>query len=202
MATKTYCKSRSQELLERQIIGCTWNTKNKQPKRKTKELNGKLIPYIIEEEEDQSEILKNYKVQDFALENLIELGATNDLTNEQQTANKQLTNEQQHHNNVNKVNIEEIEQEEVTQLDTYNFVKDNLNIAEYKYLEQDSNTFGFIAQDVAGTKVGSKFIHKDNEGYLSYDSGAYVNILAGALKEAINKIEKLESEIKTLKANN
>ena len=45
-------------------------------------------------------------------------------------------------------------------------------------------------------------IHKDNEGYLSYDSGAYVNILAGALKEAINKIEKLENEIEILKANN
>ena len=124
------------------------------------------------------------------------------VSNPNVSSDIRLTENIRYINNVNKVNIEEIEQEEVTQLDTYNFVKDDLNIAEYKYLEQENNTFGFIAQDVADTKVGSKFIHKDNEGYLSYDSGAYVNILAGALKEAINKIEKLENEIETLKANN
>ena len=84
----------------------------------------------------------------------------------------------------------------------YDFVKDELNIAEYNYLEEKKNTFGFIAQDLEQTKVGSSILTKDSEGFLAYDSGAYVNILAGALKEAISKIEKLESEIKILKANN
>ena len=84
----------------------------------------------------------------------------------------------------------------------YDFVKDELNLAKYNYINENDTTVGFIAQDIEKTKVGSEFIHSNDEGYLSYDSGAYVNILAGALKKAIEKIEVLENrlnEIKNLK---
>ena len=36
---------------------------------------------------------------------------------------------------------------------------------------------------------------------MSYDTMNYTNALAGALKEAINEIEKLKEEINILKAN-
>ena len=99
----------------------------------------------------------------------------------------------------NETTINELDTEVVTQLDNYNFVKDELNIAEYKYKCQDNNTFGFIAQDIVNTKVGSKIIHEDAEGYLAYDSGAYVNVLASALKETMNQVEQLKQEVAELK---
>ena len=115
-----------------------------------------------------------------------------------------ITSDARKKENIRYVNSEDYTTREdiITQANMYDFVKDELNIAEYNYLEEKKNTFGFIAQDLEQTKVGSSILTKDSEGFLAYDSGAYVNILAGALKEAISKIEKLESEIKILKANN
>ena len=107
---------------------------------------------------------------------------------------------------------------DLTHMDLYNFVKDDLNIATYDYIERkqededkSKNKIGFIAQDIVDTKVGSKLIKKDKveaetalfkEGdeTLSYDLTDYVNILAGALKTAINEIEVLKEKITELEA--
>lgn len=90
-------------------------------------------------------------------------------------------------------------EEAITQTDMYSFVKDDLHIAEYNYINSENSTFGFIAQDVINTKVGAKYVHTGEDGLLSYDSGGYVNVLAGALKEAMDKISNLEAEVKALK---
>lgn len=87
----------------------------------------------------------------------------------------------------------------ISTLDMYNFIKNDLNLAKYNYINEDSSTIGFIAQDIEKSKVGSEFINANDKGFLSYDSGAYINILAGALKKAIEKIEALEKEIEILK---
>ena len=92
--------------------------------------------------------------------------------------------------------------------DMYNFVKDDLKIATYKFKENiergDYRTeIGFIAQDILTTKVGSEIVEledKNNlDSNLSYNQGNYISVLAGALQQAITKIELLEQEIKSLK---
>lgn len=79
----------------------------------------------------------------------------------------------------------------------------------------DKLRMNFIAQDLLvnedGTdnKVGQMIVNPvavpteeiaEGKPYptLSYDSGMYVSVLAGALKEAINKIEQLEARIQEL----
>lgn len=72
---KTYYKSRGQELAERkQEQGTKWKTTNRQPVKKSKELNGRSIPYMVEEEIDQAEITEQFKPWDFSMENLEEIG--------------------------------------------------------------------------------------------------------------------------------
>ena len=72
---KTYYKSRGQELAERKTEpGTTWKTTNRQPVKKSKELNGRSIPYMVEEEIDQAEITEQFKPWDFSMENLEEIG--------------------------------------------------------------------------------------------------------------------------------
>ena len=83
----------------------------------------------------------------------------------------------------------------------YNFVKDELNLAKYKYKGEKEETFGFIAQDIQNTKLGKVIIHEDSNEMLSYDTGAYMNTIAGALQKAIEKIEILEARIKELEEN-
>lgn len=91
-------------------------------------------------------------------------------------------------------------------------------------IDKLSNKIGFIAQDIKGTKVGDLFIKEDivevepiaetlidtpttveedfpipnGETTLSYDLTDYVNILAGALKVAINKVEELTRKVEDL----
>ena len=90
--------------------------------------------------------------------------------------------------------------------DMYNFVKDTLYLTSYNYKEGSKNLkFGFIAQDLLNDKIGDNIIEAqqltDNEetSYLGYDTMNYTHTLAGALKVAINEIEKLKEEIKALK---
>lgn len=93
---------------------------------------------------------------------------------------------------------------EITTKDMYNFVKDELYPCMYNFIGDNELKYGFIAQDICNTKVGENIVTKeisegDTKNYMSYDTMNYTNALAGALKEAINEIEKLKEEIKTLK---
>ena len=122
MSSKTYCKSRSQELNERKIISSTWSTKNKQQVRKTKEINGKILPYIDEEEIDNSEEMAKYKPTDFSLENLITIGATSTLTEERVLPNTLLIMDNLNHQ-------AQIELNKMTAEDWYNkYINNNNNI--------------------------------------------------------------------------
>lgn len=90
---------------------------------------------------------------------------------------------------------------DITTQELYDFIKDELYLAEFNYKvpeyrqEEKSDSIGFIAQDIKGSKVGNKLL-KDNNGILSYDTATYINVLAGALQKAIEKIEILENKIK------
>ena len=93
----------------------------------------------------------------------------------------------------------------ITTQDMYNFIKDDLKLASYRYnvnLERGDTSvdYGFIAQDILYTKVGSEIVqledNSDLNSNLSYNQGNYIATLAGALQEAIKKIEVLESKIK------
>ena len=98
----------------------------------------------------------------------------------------------------------------ITKEDLFNFVKDDLKLTTYnikseKEEEKTNTSIGFIAQDVAFTKVGSVLIQNqqdlldgNEDNYLAYDTGTYVNILAGALQEEIKKREALEERLKAL----
>ena len=117
-----------------------------------------------------------------------------------------------------KENIKYINSDEsdVSYEDMYAFVKDDLELATYNLVEHDKLNMGFIAQDLLvnldGTdnKVGQMIVNpvpipteeeiEEGTPYptLSYDTGMYTSVLAGALKEAINKIEQLEARINEL----
>ena len=91
--------------------------------------------------------------------------------------------------------------------DMYDFVKDDLSMATYtmKDDKEQKLKYGFIAQDIINTKIGENIVYQDNneEGsFLGYDTMNYTSALAGALKQAINEIEKLKEEINNLKNNN
>lgn len=91
--------------------------------------------------------------------------------------------------------------------DLYNFVKNDLYLAKYNYKKSDKDTVGFIAQDLLEVNVeddkayniANTIVQVDEENNLSYDTGAYTSVIAGALKKAILKIEELEKEINSLK---
>ena len=101
---------------------------------------------------------------------------------------------------------------EINYNDMYNFVKNDLELATYNYINSEERHINFIAQDLLanedGTdnKVGQFIINpvpvpakediENGEPYplLSYNTNIYTSVLAGALKESIDKIEELESE--------
>ena len=96
----------------------------------------------------------------------------------------------------------------ITTKDMYEFIKDDLKLASYRCnvnLERGNTSvdYGFIAQDVLYTKVGSEIVQledKNNlDSNLSYNQGNYISTIAGALQEAIKEIENLKEEIKILK---
>lgn len=90
---------------------------------------------------------------------------------------------------------------DITTQELYDFIKEELYLAEFNYKvpeyrkDEKSDSIGFIAQDIKGSKVGNKLL-KDNNGILSYDSATYISVIAGALQKAIEKIEILENKIK------
>ena len=69
--------------------------------------------------------------------------------------------------------------------------------------EIQPDLFGFIAQDIKDTKIGSILIESGNEGdTLSYDASSYTTVIAGALQEAIIREEKDEKRITQLETKN
>ena len=125
--------------------------------------------------------------------------------------------------NVRSVSTDDI----ITYSDMYNFVKDDLELATYNFKsdENKEQKMNFIAQDLlynldgSDNKVGQMIVKpvavpteeeveerksklKEDDVYedpsLSYDMGMYISVLAGALKESLNKIEQLEARISEL----
>lgn len=108
----------------------------------------------------------------------------------------------------------------LTYEELYNFVKDDLGLATYNFIGDDKLRMNFIAQDLLanedGTdnKIGQMIVNPvavpteeeiaEGKPYptLSFDTGMYISVLAGALKEAINKIEQLEVRINELENKN
>ena len=86
----------------------------------------------------------------------------------------------------------------------YDFVKNELKLAEYDYNRQDGtyrvedHQVGFIAQDIINTEIGRKFCYEMNGG-LGFSATGYTTVIAKALQEAMQKIESLEKEIELLK---
>lgn len=116
---------------------------------------------------------------------------------------------------------------EIDYNDMYKFVKDDLELATYNYINSDEKFINFVAQDLLANEDGTdnvvgQFIVnpvpvpakediENGEDYplLSYNTNIYTSVLAGALKESINKIEEdnekikiLENEIKELEIKN
>lgn len=103
-------------------------------------------------------------------------------------------------------NVNATQSEEYHLQDFYNFVKDDLYLTTYNFIEGDKSVkYGFMAQDLMGTKIGDNIVTSEQaeEGedtpYLGYDIMNYTHSLAGALKVAIQEIETLKEEIKALK---
>ena len=94
-----------------------------------------------------------------------------------------------------------------TEEDLYNFVKDDLMMAEYNFIGEDRKTIGFIAQDLlynidgSDNKVGQIIVNKDEnneQAPLTYSEKNYVGVLAGALRQAIKEIESLKQRVEEL----
>jgi hypothetical protein len=106
------------------------------------------------------------------------------------------------------------ENSKLTNKDFYNFIRDDLGLATYTlkkdYAATDTHTkINFIAQDILWdmekgeeNKVGNLIVQAERameeQESLQYDPDNYVSVIAGALKESINKIEELEDKNKKL----
>jgi hypothetical protein len=131
--------------------------------------------------------------------------------------------------NIKYINSKARSADQITYSDMYNFVRDDLGLAEYNYKcdEKKEKKLNFIAQDLLVNEDGSdnvvgqmivkpvpvptkkeikeaKAKLEDGQTYeyptLSYDINTYVSVLAGALKEAIFKIEELTIKIEELES--
>lgn len=100
----------------------------------------------------------------------------------------------------------------ITTKDMYDFVKDDLRLASYRYnnnLDRNitSVDYGFIAQDILYTKVGSEIVQladkEDLDSELAYNQSNYISTIAGALQEEIiirdKQIDDLQNQINELK---
>lgn len=100
----------------------------------------------------------------------------------------------------------------ITIKDMYDFIKDDLKLASYRYdnnLDRNitSVDYGFIAQDILYTKVGSEIVQltdkEDLDSELAYNQSNYISTIAGALQEEIKirdkQIDDLQNQINELK---
>lgn len=102
-----------------------------------------------------------------------------------------------------KIDIQYLSEGNLTDQDCSKFVKDELKLATYKMKDSrdvNDTQIGFIAQDIIDTKLGSLIVEKGEkeEDRLTYSLSNYVNVLAGALKESLNKIDTLEKRLEKL----
>ena len=91
-----------------------------------------------------------------------------------------------------------LDEESLSLDDMYNYIKD-LKIATYKLKESkevDKNKveLGFIAQDVADTKVGKYVVDSRDEDNLVYSLGNRITVIEGALQKVIETLEELKSK--------
>ena len=113
-------------------------------------------------------------------------------------------------------NANTINDEEITIMDCYNFIKDDLGLATYNYIDdaEKQQKIGFIAQDVlydpikqTDNKIGQLVITKllgseqlDPENpKLTYDVNNILGVMLGAMQVTANKTAALEQENKELK---
>lgn len=85
----------------------------------------------------------------------------------------------------------------VTLNDLYNYVK-NIDIKSFNYKQTKENILGIIANEIPENifnKIG--IINENNERMIF--ATAQIAMLQGALKEAINKIEELQTEVNAIK---
>lgn len=76
-----YYKSKTAELLERKPQPLKpWSTKNLMTIVEKKMVEGRMVRYATLKEIDQKEVVKNYNINDFSIENLEEIGAIEQLT--------------------------------------------------------------------------------------------------------------------------
>lgn len=114
---------------------------------------------------------------------------------------------------------------DITLEDMYNFVKEDLALAQYNQINEEEEMefdedgfpisfpnnsevvkeLGLLGQDIITSEnpvvdliVNAEDAFKRNVS-LECNDNNYVNVLAGALKQAIQKIEKLEREIEELR---
>ena len=108
----------------------------------------------------------------------------------------------------------------LTKEDFYDFFKNEIRFASYDMkgakIENLETNFGFIAQDIVDTKIGSKIVmppireiqfHNEDgtidteqieNSMFSFSTGNFATATAIALQKAIEKIESLEEKIKLL----
>ena len=112
-------------------------------------------------------------------------------------------------------NANTINDDEITIIDCYNFIKDDLGLATYNYIDdpEKQQKIGFIAQDILydpikqmDNKIGQLIITKlsgseqldpDNPK-LTYDVNNVLGVILGSLQVASKKIESLEATVENL----
>ena len=98
----------------------------------------------------------------------------------------------------------------ITENDFYDFVKDELDICEYNYIQEEGqkieegfkNKIGLIANDYVDSKIGSKVVGCTSEGFYAMNINNLLFVTLGALQYEIEKrdsqINELQSEFKKI----
>lgn len=87
----------------------------------------------------------------------------------------------------------------ITLEELYNFIKNDMSLCEYNYINDDKNNLNVIAQDIADSKIGSLFTEKDDEGNLIFFINQnYLSVIVGALQYEMQKREDLETKVNQL----
>jgi hypothetical protein len=87
----------------------------------------------------------------------------------------------------------------ITLEELYNFIKNEMSLCEYNYIDDDKNNLNVIAQEIADTKIGSLFTEKDEEGNLIFFVNQnYLSVIVGALQYEMRKSEDLETRVHQL----